>query len=177
MALFRGATELKKFYIGGTEYKKLFRGATEIFSAANVVTITLPGTSATFSANHMSWVLNGSARINLGTILSEGGRTTLYLAQFRIPLRSTVTFQIALARNTSEGGLVGGPDFSSQMESDGSITLANPTAGSVVVSGIGDATEPYSWVPSNNASINTFANALLPSRVDRTVTVTFNDSP
>ena len=42
MALFRGATELKKFYIGGTEYKKLYRGATEIFSAANVATVTLP---------------------------------------------------------------------------------------------------------------------------------------
>ena len=46
---------------------------------------------------------------------------------------------------------------------------------SVIITGISDSTEPYSWVPTNNVDVLTFA-LHVNSLTDRSLTVTFNDN-
>lgn len=180
MALFRGATELKKFYIGGTEYKKLFRGATEIFSAANVVTVTLPHSVANvFGGNGgVSWLGDGhrTSWPELGNEFSTDGRSSIYLAALIINRTSPAgLIRLRLASARRGQAVATGPDFSSQMETSGTITLAHST-GSVVLTGIGDSTEPYQWTPSNSAAIVTWVTRVIQA-ANRSITATFNDDP
>ena len=141
------------------------------------VTVTIPQTNWNFTSEHQFfWSPPPANRISLGTSLSVDGTTELMLAF--VFFRDNGQLAIQLALSTEPRGDVG-PDFSDQMESEGIITFSDP-AGTLVVTGIGDATEPYSWTPSNSVESRAFhdavddawrTQALVPN-----LTVTFNDN-
>lgn len=137
------------------------------------VTITIPNSDWASGGNRNQWTPPNAEHISLGTSLSEDGITELFLGYFAIP-RTNVTFTIHLSDGISSE-VDAGPDFSTQMENSGTITIIASDSSTVTITGIADSAEPYSWIPSNIAAINTFAighNGLS----DRSITVTFNDN-
>lgn len=134
-----------------------------------------------FFANH---TLQWAAAFNLGSALSDLG-SDLYLRIVRIRGGTASVagrVQLRLARSTTENPAEVGPDFSTQMETSGSLTFVHPTVGSLTVAGPSaasnlstDTSDPYSWRPSNKAEIVAFADAVgaLPS-ADRGMTLTFD---
>lgn len=136
------------------------------------VTVTMPGSAATIFGTGIYWEPGFGNYLPLGGDFSGGVDVYLGLIQLR---HSTgeVRFQLAdsqtLAENTPSTG------FSDQMEQNGSITLVASDGSTLTLSGIDDASEPYSWIPSNSAEVITFTSTV-EGLTDRSLTVTFNDN-
>ena len=140
------------------------------------VTITIPNSDWSDSSISVDWNPPNASHITLGSTLSVGGSTELFLGRFILPRipSSTIGIQLSDGSGGSEAGL--GPEFSDQMENSGTITIVASNSDSLTVTGISDSSEPYVWTPSNIADVNTFANTLQ-GLADQSLTVTFNDSP
>ena len=139
------------------------------------VTITIPDSDWSDSSISIDWNPSNNAHITLGSTLSVGGSTELFLGRFILPRipSSTIGIQLSDGTGGSEAGL--GPEFSDQMENSGTITILASNGDSLTVTGISDSSEPYVWNPSNIADVNTFANTLQ-GLADQSLTVTFNDN-
>ena len=141
------------------------------------VTVTIPNSDWHASATSIQWNGSGSAiNIALGTSLSVDGATELYLAYLRLPNApgSSTDTQIQLSEGTGAGDELG-PEFSTQMEQSGTITLEASDNSSLTITGISDASDPYQWTPANNNDVRAFG-AILSALTDRSLTVTFNDN-
>ena len=81
----------------------------------------------------------------------------------------TVNFYISDAGSGSGAGT--GPDLTAQMEANGTITI-EAGGNTLVLTGIGDAAEPYLWTPANQAEVAAFIAAYVSGSA---VTVTLDD--
>lgn len=140
------------------------------------VTITIPNTNwLTFSSTILRWrPTSPSSHISLGMSLSVGGGTELFLGELVFPLGTRTVFDVQLSTGT-EASQDPGPEFTDQMEASGTITCTASDDSTLVITGIGDATEPYRWSPSNLDAVRSFGSNLN-SLADRTLIVTFNDN-
>lgn len=78
-----------------------------------------------------------------------------YLAAVRINFfTGLVSLQLSASADDASLGGAAGPDLSDDFEANGLVTFTGP-AGSLTVRGIGDATEPYQWTPSNAGDFET----------------------
>ena len=139
------------------------------------VTVTLPDSEyENFPGNYVDWQLL-SGRPSLGMTLSEDSAAELYLGQVRLFDSGVVGLNI---EDSSSGGFSGSDDLSTQMEQNGTITFTASDGETLVVTGISDSTDPYSWTPTNSAEVIAFANHIrgLFSAGQRGLTVTFNDN-
>ena len=143
------------------------------------VVISTPSFGWFLYGRNLTFSVGTSNYVSLGSTLSVGGSTTLLLGGFRLPrvndARSTALLYLAPNRSSSSG--TSGPDFSSQMEQRGTITLEASSGETLVVGPIGlkDASEPYEWIPDNIAEFNVFANHVA-TLTSRAITITFNDN-
>ena len=165
--------ELERIWEKGSD-GKLY----EIFSAANVVTVTLPGSRFFDTGSEAGWQFPNNTRINLGTSLAAPGTSAMFLQRFTI-IRTGgdagfVNIWLALSQTASGG--TAGPEFSDQMEGSGAIILTASNGTSITIAGISDSTEPYRWRPSNGAALVTFINTVR-GLSNKAVTLTFNDDP
>ena len=141
------------------------------------VTVTLPDDDYDSSLNGIWWTL--SPRPNVGAVSNSSSTVLGYVS---LPRITFVSLQIWLARNQTEEVTSAGPDFTSAMEEQGTITIAASNGASVTMGGpnapgsnVLDDTEPYAYQPSNIVDVRVFANAVQ-ALADRSVTVTFNDN-
>ena len=142
-----------------------------------MASVTLQLASANWSSNHfrMTWQTANDAQMELGTELSVDGATQLYFGYLTLPRRASTITNIGIRLSGAQGDNPNtvGPDFSTEMETDGTVTLTASNGDSVTF-GLGDATDPYSFTPSNLGEVNTFANAVQ-GLTDRDVTAVFDD--
>ena len=137
------------------------------------VTVNLPSSSASVTSAVVRWEPAQGSRPNLGLSLAAPGVSSMFFSQLQlvrpsIPSQAgNVTLRLGL---TSRGADVGGPDFSDQMETSGTITLRASDGQEVILTGISDSTEPYQWTPANAAAVATFANHVA-GLSDRSLTV------
>lgn len=139
------------------------------------VTITLATPAVTFltQITVITIFTTGDQHISLGTSLSVDGSTVLYFA--RIELRRGIGglgLSLRLSSTPTEASGLPGPDFSDQMEAEGSLTFVASNGATLVVTGISDSTEPYVWEPV--ADVRSFAD-ILAGLTDQTLIVTFDD--
>ena len=144
------------------------------------VTITLPSNQVISTGNgrRLSWnQFDNLSGISLGDELSASG-AEIYFKSFLTPTSTgsnTDTFDILLTLTPTESATDLGPDFSTQMESEGTIQLVASSGQYVVVTGIDDSMEPYRWTPSNFDAVRMFATHVL-SLQDRELTIIFDDN-
>ena len=142
------------------------------------VVITTPSFGWFVYGRNLTFSVGTSNYVSLGSTLSADGRTTLLLGGLRLPrvtdARSSALLYLAPDRSSSSG--TSGPDFSSQMEQRGTITLEASSGETLVIGPIGikDASEPYEWIPDNIAEFNTFANHVV-TLTSKEITITLND--
>ena len=160
-------------------YRKVGSSLYQFYESGNVATVTLPSGQISIQTAVIGWAESG-ANLDLGASLSVDGATSLYFQRFFLVRenRGAGTGRVELQLNATESGVdqVGGPEFSDQMEQNGTITIVASDGETVVITGISDATEPYQWIPSNAAAVAAFAEHVV-GLADRTLTITFNDNP
>ena len=66
-----------------------------------------------------------------------------------------------------------GDDLSTDFESSGTITITASDNSTLILTGIGDSTEPYFWTPSNSTAVSNFVTAIQ-ALTDKSVTVEFS---
>lgn len=142
------------------------------------VTVTLPSAEyegVTITPGAIArWQFATNSYLELGSSLSDSGNP-IFLQLVVLPRtgHTTNVVTIHLAGSQTEG-LTQRRDFSTAMETNGTITFVASDNNQLVVSGIGDSTEPYVWTPSNATAVVAFADHVN-GLTDRTVTVTFDD--
>ena len=139
------------------------------------VTITL-SSDGIFVGAALTWGNSSVQAISLGESLSIDGMTEIWLHYLQFPRTSSIVF-LRLQDHAGPAGSPGlaGPDFSDDMEMEGTITVTASDGVSVTITGISDATEPYGWTPSNIVDVRAFTNHV--SRLpDQSLTVTFDDN-
>ena len=105
------------------------------------VTITIPHAELLDQVGTYGLLFIGN--ISLGNAISADGMEQI-LADF--------------ALNRFQNGRIvfgldpGNTDFTQAMETSGSITVIASDGSSIVIMGIGDSTEPYTWTPANAAA-------------------------
>ena len=138
------------------------------------VTVTIPNTDwDVFQMTRIRWTPSNSGYINLGATLAAVHNTNLYFAFLTLASFNGMV-DLYLSDGSSDHSLELGPEFSTQMEDHGTITLVASNGDSLVLTGISDSSEPYIWIPSNAAAVMTFAGTLI-GLSDRSLTVTFYD--
>ena len=129
-------------------------GLTASLLAGVGLTITVPGGSDVGLIEPALVV--GGVEAYLRTIyLAVGDRVDVYTSFSNVGLGSDV-----------------GPEFTEQMENEGTITLVSGGE-TLVLTGIADATEPYSWTPANQDEVDAFVAAYVASAA---LSVTLNDN-
>ena len=125
----------------------------------------------------IDWTLSQGSYLSLGTALSQDGITELFLGRVFAYFTGVPVdlMGIRIASSQSVNSNDAGPDFSDQMESSGTITFVAEDGSSVEVTGIGDATEPYFWTPSNSAAVLAFFSGV-DGLTGQSLTVTFDDN-
>ena len=139
------------------------------------VTVTLPHAQGTVVQGAVAWHLSSPNRVSLGLLYPSMGLPNKFIARFSLPRRLSGRIDLYLADSQTQSEFSAGPDFSTQMEGSGTITVLATDNSSIVITGIGDATDPYFWVPPNIVALEIFADNLALLH-DRTLTVTFNDN-
>ena len=144
------------------------------------VTINISGLELTNFFSSIQWDLFGNA-ISLGNTLSANPSQTLYLVIFDLPRTIDRNFvRIRLAFSPTGSSTTAGPEFSTQMEQNGTITIEAGDGSTITLIGIEDSTEPYEWELSEPllTSVREFAENLVGlSGTDRNCVFTFNDTP
>ena len=142
------------------------------------VTITVPNSDWLTLGGQALWLpLTSAGYISLGNTLSVGGATELFFGYLTLGVfGGGSSVSIRLSDGTSDPSDAG-PDFSELMENEGSITFTASDSSSVTVFMAGsDSADPYNFSPSNSADVQVFADNLI-GLTDRSLTVTFDDSP
>ena len=134
-----------------------------------IVTRNILNNSAFVSGDNIGWTFTS----NLGSSLAADAGQTLYWKVLTF-IGSEVS--IRLSSTPTEEGLDAGPDFSAQMEQSGTITFVASDGERLVVTGISDSSEPYSWTPSNSSEVSSFRAHVI-ALTNRSLTVTFDDTP
>ena len=144
------------------------------------VTVTIPSTRAVIRQGAFAvWELPSGSRLSLGRSLTAGGveafLAVIQIASIAFSGMGPGTVLMRIAPNQTANPDSAGPDFSTQMETSGTITLTASNGSSVTLTGISDSTEPYFWRPANFGDIVSFFNTI---RVltDKSLTITFNDN-
>ena len=140
------------------------------------VTVVLPTILWTEFHPYMYWLpVLTSAHVALGSTLSADGNTQLFLGLLALPIVRNTNFILRLSDGSSDASGAG-PEFSSQMESKGSMVLSIPSGESITLIGTGgDTTEPYEWRPTNLSDLVTFANVVRNAARTSPLTITFDD--
>ena len=140
------------------------------------VTITLPHAQFSFTDSGLVWNGNNNhPNLSLGSVLSVNGITELFLSLFRISgvvLQNTANIALQLSNMNSGIGNDPGPEFSTDFENSGIIIIEATDGTLLEITGISDATEPYSWTPSNSIEARTFVNHVN-TLTDRSLLLTF----
>jgi len=140
------------------------------------VTVTIPNRSWLTFVNNVWWLpqANGRDYLNLGSELAAGD-AAIYLGSLFLPIheQNHLVIQLAPDQRTFSSGL--GPDFSSAMETGGSVTFTASDDSTVTVDFAGDQHEPYSWIPANRAALNAWVKKFA-QLTDKTLRVTFDDN-
>ena len=140
-----------------------------------MATVTVSITPNSVGNASVGYLPNAGSYLSLGTALSVNGLMELLLGLLTLN-RSNGTVDIRLVASQTETPVIPGPEFSMQMEMNGSITIEASNGDTLVLSGISDSTEPYAWLPSNAADVIAFADTVA-GLSDRLLIVTFNDNP
>lgn len=148
------------------------------------VTVTLPGSGVTVTDTLLILKSSSSTNISLGTSLARIANTTLWLNFLRITRSGNnigfIILYLAASESSTQGNLAG-PEFSSEMLNEGTITFTASNGTSVAISGIEDTNEPYNWQPTGRTGTNLQALLLeqwahgVAALTDKTVTITFDD--
>ena len=140
-----------------------------------VVTVTIPNLYWVTTSNNVRWDPSNANHLSLGPSLSEDQSTDLFLGDLQLPRGplSSDRISLSLSDGTSGEGHPG-PEFSTQMETEGTITFIASSGASVVLTGISDSIEPYAWIPSNNVALRAFGD-ILGGLSDQSLTVIFDD--
>ena len=139
------------------------------------VTVTIPNSEWGLTTLAVSWNPPNSQHISLGSDLSANMAIDVYLGVLSLPFTNVSDMLVQLSDGSGESDFLPGPDFSTQMETDGTIIIVASDDSTLTVTGISDSTDPYAWSPSNAIEVYAFANTLA-SLFDRSLTVTFNDN-
>ena len=142
-----------------------------------LVTITIPNSRWTTSSSTVSWQPPAGSYVSLGTDLSATSGSEIFFAGLilrRTSGTNAVTLRLASSQSTFDPSS-GGPDFSTEMEQNGTIAIVASNGDSLILSRINDSTEPYAWTPSNASEVYTFANTLA-GLSDQSLTIAFNDA-
>ena len=135
------------------------------------VTFTLPFLISGNTA--ITWQPPTGSRPDIGTVLTITQAYVERILIFRSSPNEGRTW-IRLAPNQTVSGFQAGPEFTDQMETNGTITLVASDGTTVATTGISDMTEPYEWTPSNATEILAFANHVVGLDIAaRDITVTF----
>ena len=108
------------------------------------VTVTIPNTNwslVTVSGlRRIRWLAPINQRISIGRTLSADGNTEMFLTQLIFPYASSGSQLVFLqfAANQSATGSDPGPEFSSQMETSGTIRLTRSDGTSLELTGTGE---------------------------------------
>lgn len=140
---------------------------------AEVTVITNDNSAWTDTGSAIFWSV-ATNWLNLGNSLSSDADNR-YLRFIEFLYTGGSAGRIRLRLSDSPTTDTGQDDLSDQMEMSGSITFTATNGDSVTVTGIGDASEPYQWTPSNSADVVVFANTLR-GLADRTLIILFNDN-
>lgn len=138
------------------------------------VTIVIPNSNWSVADTHVAWIPPDTDHIDLGVTLSTDGATALYLGRLNLPRSSGQNMTVRLSGGGGQSEDLPGPEFSNTMETSGTITFIASNGASLTVTGISDSSEPYSWMPSNFATVTAFANTVA-GLTDYSLTVTFYD--
>ena len=126
----------------------------------------------------VNWQPSPGDRPEVPASLMDGSAVG-YLSFFRIrrtTINSTVNLHFTPDQIITGSGSAGDQELSDEMEMDGTITVVSADGQeTLVLTGISDSTEPYSWIPSNTAEMRAFANYLA-GLTDRSVSFTLNDN-
>ena len=143
------------------------------------VTVIIPNTSWSVTTTVVQWAPGvGVDFVSLGSILAATPGQELFLGRLTIPRAASSSSSMSLQLAPMNAGTfpsTAGPEFSTQMETSGTITLVASDSETLVLTGIDDATEPYVWSPSNASELRAFADHLA-GLLDRSLTVTFDDN-
>ena len=142
------------------------------------VTVQLSNNDIYVYGRNVTWNPFAAAYLLLHTSFSADGLTQIIFGGLRLPrkndARSTALLYLTTTRTV--GSHLSGPDFSSQMETRGTVTIVADDDTQVVFTAIGasDSSEPYEWIPDNIEEVNTFANHLA-TLFSKGLAVTFDD--
>ena len=139
------------------------------------VTITIPNTDWTFNSSIGLWQPSAGSYIDLGTSLSSDGTTNIFLALLALPRGTRPNCNLQTAASQSAQPHIMGPEFSSRMESFGTITLTAMNGDSITIA-MSDMDEPYSWIPSNLTAVRAFTDTLA-GLSNNSLTAVFDDNP
>ena len=135
------------------------------------VIVNIPNTNWTVNSSLVAW---SGLHLSLGSSLSKSGRE-IFLGRLQLRrIGEANSYGINLATSLLSSDTLSGPDFSDQMENSGMITTVASDGETLVVTGIIDSTEPYTWEPANATAVLAFANHLA-GLADRSLVVTFDD--
>ena len=102
------------------------------------------------------WIVGGAAAYLVGGLVS-GGRPT---ASWPRMLGNIGRVELFLSTRPNAFTNVAGPEFTTEIKSSLRMEFIHATAGTLVLNGIGDSTEPYAWTPTNSAQVITWVNAV-----------------
>ena len=136
-------------------------------------TVTIPNTQWITLSSQILWLPRGTQYQQIDSALSAGG-SDLFLATLYIPITISANLYIALSNSRSQVSSISGQDFTTEMETDGTITFTASDDSSVTIDFGSDTTEPYFWAP-NDADLATWG-AKFAKLTDKTLRVTFDDN-
>ena len=139
------------------------------------VTVTVPNTNWVQGTPN-NWFWNPQIdrdHVLLGSQLSAGNATNLYLATLGFNSTNNGSFLLQLSDGSSDASDAG-PDFSDDMEQTGTIRFVASNGSELVLTTTGgDSTEPYNWAPSNATQYRAFSATLI-GLADKSLTITFD---
>ena len=138
------------------------------------ITVHIPSLPITSTAETLEWFDNPGSYYPLGTALAAIEGQNLYMGWFGLYNQDGV--RIRLASTATQGLSTSGPEFSDQMEQNGTIVVVASDGETLTITGITDTTEPYLWVPSNQSEVQAFIMHV-DGLTDKSLAITFDDNP
>ena len=140
------------------------------------VTFTLPDPPTQSHGFWIDWTFAQGSYLPLGTSLSEGGATELFLGTFRVPTSGTVPrIVLRLAPDQTTNASIAGPNLSDVFEAGGTVHMLATDGSEYTFSFTGaDTAEPYEFEPADSADLFAFADAVR-FLTDTTLVVTLDD--
>ena len=140
------------------------------------VTVNISNTGWNTGTFGIAWTAPAGERISLGNTLASDPLQTQFWGYLQFGRSSEAgKISIRLAPDQTTSVVAAGPDFTTEMETNGSILFEALDGSSVTVIGITDTSDPYLWLADNAAAVTVFTENLI-LLADRSLTVTFNDN-